>query len=70
MKETMDQYCCKDGKVDFAMMKKYMEHCGKSEFSDDDFHMMKEFCGREGKPDIAKMTQMMESCGCHLPDST
>jgi hypothetical protein len=70
MNETMDQCCCKDGKADIAMMKQFMEHCGKSEFSDDDLHMMKEFGGCEGKPDIAKMTQMMELFGCHLPEST
>jgi hypothetical protein len=68
MMNAMMAGCCgDDGKPDFDLMKQFMEHCGKSEFSDADLQMMKQFCGQEGMPDMAKMKQMMESCGCHMP---
>ena len=69
MNEMMEQCCGGDGKPDFDMMKQFMEHCGKSEFSDADQQTMKKFCGQEGKPDMAKMKQVMELCGCHRPES-
>ena len=69
MYEMMEQCCGGDGKPDFDMMKQFMEHCGKNEFSDADQQMMKQFCGQEGKPDMARMKQIMELCGCHVPES-
>jgi hypothetical protein len=36
MNEMMKQCCRGDGKPDFDMMKQFMGHCGKSEFSDAD----------------------------------
>ena len=35
MNEMMEQCCGGDGKPDFDMMKQFMEHCGKEEFSDE-----------------------------------
>jgi len=64
MNEMMEQCCCGDGKPDFDMMKQFMEHCGKEEFSEEQIAMMKGFCGQEGKPDMTKMMEFMEKCGC------
>jgi len=69
MNEMMEQCCRADGKPDFDMIKQFMEHCGKSQFSNNDMQMMKQFCGQEGMPDMTKMKQMMESCGCHMPET-
>ncbi len=69
MNEMMQQCFGGDGKPNFEMMKQFMEHCGKSEFTDDDMQKMKQFCFQERMPDIAKMKQMMESCGCHMTES-
>ena len=69
MNEMMEQCCGGDGKPNFDMMKQFMEHCGKSEFSDADLQTMKQFCGEDSKPDIAKMKQMMELCSCHPSES-
>jgi hypothetical protein len=49
------------------MMKQFMEHCGKEEFSEQKIAMMKQFCGLEGKPDAKQMKQFMENCGCYVP---
>ena len=55
MNEMMEQCCGGDGKPDFDMMKQFMEHCGKEEFSEEQIAKMKEFCSQEGKPDMTKM---------------
>ena len=64
MNEMMQQCCGSNGKPDVDMMKKFMERCGKEEFSEEQIGMMKGFCGQEGKPDKAKMMEFMETCGC------
>ncbi len=64
MNEMMERCCGGDGKPDFDMMKQFMEHCGKEEFSEEQIAMMKGFCGQEGKPDMMKMMEFMERCGC------
>ena len=69
MKEMIDQCCSGADKPDFDMIKQFMEHRGKSEFSDTALQMMKESCGQERKPDMAKMKQMTESCRCQMPES-
>ncbi len=69
MNEMMEQCCGGDRKPNFEMMKQFMEHCGKSEFTGNDAKKMKEFCCGEGMPDMSKMKEMMESCGCQVPES-
>lgn len=69
MNEMMKQCCGADGKPDFAMMKKFMEHCGKADFSDAELKMMKQFCEELGSPDMTKMKQFMDSCGCQMARS-
>lgn len=69
MNEMMEQCCGGDGKPNFDMMKRYMSHCGKSEFTDDDVETMKQFCCGEGMPDMSKMKEMMASCGCQVRES-
>lgn len=66
MQEMMKQCCTDEGKPDFEKMKQFMEHCGKQQFSEDEFAMMKQFCAQEAMPDVDKMKQMMEKCGCHV----
>ncbi len=68
MNEMMEHCCGNDGMPNFDMMKQFMTHCGKSEFSDEDIGMMKQFCGK-GMPDMSKMKKMMESCGCQVPEA-
>jgi hypothetical protein len=46
------------------MMKQFMEHCGKEEFSEEQIAKMKGFCNQEGKPDMTEMMEFMEKCGC------
>ena len=67
MNEMMEQCCGGDGRPDFDMMKQFMEHCGKEEFSEQQIAMMKQFCGPDGKPDAKQMKQFMENCGCCVP---
>ena len=69
MNDMMTQCCGSDGKPNFEMMKRFMEHCGKNDFSDNDVESMKQFCCGDDKPDMTRMMQMMESCGCHVPGS-
>ena len=69
MHEMMKQCCGDDGKPDFAMMKKFMEHCGKDDSTHADLARMHQFCDRVGSPDMAEMKRMMESCGCCLTES-
>ena len=64
MNEMMEQCCGGDGKPDFYMMKQFMAHRGKEEFSEEQIALMKGFCGQEGKPDTTKMMEFMEKCGC------
>ncbi len=64
MNEMMQQCCGSNGKPDFGMMKQFMEHCGKDEFSEEHIAMMKQFCGQEGMPVMKKMMEFMEKCGC------
>ncbi len=47
MNEMMEQCCGSNGKPDFDMMKQFMKHCGKEEFSENQIGMMKRFCGRK-----------------------
>ena len=65
MPEMMKQCCGDEGKPDFEKMKKFMEQCGKHEFSADEVNMMEGFCCQEGMPDMAKMMDLMGKCGCH-----
>ncbi len=69
MKEMTDQCCSGAGKPDFDMIKQFIEHRGKTEFSDTALQMLKEFCGPERKPDMANMKQMAESRRCQMPES-
>ena len=69
MNEMMEQCCGGDGKPNFDMMKRFMGHCGKSEFTDDDVETMKQFCCGESMLDMSKMREMMESCGCKVRES-
>ena len=64
MNDMMRQCCGSSGKPDFDMMMRYMERCGKEEFSEEQIGMMKGFCGQEGKPDKTKMMEFMKKCGC------
>ena len=66
MNEMMERCCSGDGKPNFDMMKQFMSHCGKSEFTDEDVEKMKQFCGGDSMPD---MSRMKESCGCQMPES-
>lgn len=66
MNEMMTQCCGEEGRADFEKMKKFMEHCGKQQFSDDEIAMMKRFCGQEGMPEVEKMKQLMEKCGYRM----
>ncbi len=68
MNEMMEQCCGADGKPNFDMMKQFMSHCGKSDFTEDDIGMMKQFCG-EGMTDMSKMMEMMKSCDCQVPEA-
>lgn len=43
MRDMMKQCCGTNGKPDFDHMKEFMGQCGKGEFTDDDFEMMKVF---------------------------
>lgn len=70
MEDMMKQCCGPEGKPDFEMMKKFMEHCGKTKFGEEEIRMMKECCAQAGMPDFEKMKVMMEKCGCHLPETT
>ncbi len=67
MNEMMQQCCGSNGKPDFVMMKQFMEHCGKEEFSEQQIAMMRQFCGPDSKPDAKQMKQFMENCGCCVP---
>ena len=67
MNEMMQQCCGSNGKPDFDMMKQFMEHCGKEEFSEQQIAMMRQFCGPDSKPDAKQMKQFMENCGCCVP---
>ncbi len=69
MKEMTDQCCSGAVKPDFDMIKQFMEHRGKHEFSDTALQMLKEFCGQERKPDMAMMQQITESRRCQMPES-
>ena len=64
MNEMMKECCGSDGKPHFEKMKQFMEHCGKTEFSDDQIAMMKQFCGQEGMPNMEKMKELVEKCEC------
>jgi len=69
MQEMMQECCGDDGKPDFEkmkafMMKSFMEKCGKTQFTEDDFKMMRQLCDQPGKPDFAQMKKFMENCGC------
>ncbi len=67
MNKMMQQCCGSNGKPDFDMMKQFMEHCGKEEFSEQQIAMMRQFCGPDSKPDAKQMKQFMENCGCCVP---
>ena len=69
MNEMMERCCSGNGKPNFDMMKQFMSHCGKSEFTDEDVEKMKQFCGGDGMPDMSRMKEMMESCDCQMPES-
>ncbi len=69
MKEMTDQCCSGAVKPDFDLIQHFMEHRGKSEFSDAALQLLKEFCGQEPKPDMAWMKQMTESRRCQIPES-
>ena len=67
MEEMMKQCCGEAGKPDFEEIKKFMESCGKMQFSEDEIATMKGMCGGEEPPGPEKMKQFMERCGCRLP---
>jgi len=69
MNQMMEQCCGGDGKPDFDMMKRFMGHCGKSDFTDDDVEKMTLFCYGKGMPNMFRIKEMMESCGCQVPES-
>ncbi len=69
MEEMMKECCGLEGKPDFEMMKKFMEKCGKKEFSIEEFQMMKDCCAQEGMPDVEKMKELMDKCRCHIPEA-
>ena len=69
MAEMMKQCCGPGGKLDFEMMKKFMEKCGKKEFSIVEFQMMKDCCAKEGMPDIEKVKDLMDKCECRIPEA-
>ena len=70
MEEMMKECCGSEGKPDFEKMKKFMEKCGKSQFSEDDVRMMKACCAEEGMPDVGRMKELMKKCGCRIPQGT
>jgi hypothetical protein len=65
--EVMAECCGDDGKPDLNKMKAFMEKCGKKDFSEGDFAMMKHFCPPEGTLDSRQMKQFMENRGCRVP---
>jgi hypothetical protein len=69
MNNMMEQCCGTDGRPDFDMMKQFMSHCGKSDFTNTDLERMKQFCCAEDMPGMSKMMDMMKSCGCQVPES-
>lgn len=66
MQDMMKQCCDASGKPDFEHMMKFMEQCGKGEFTAKDIQMMKDFCAQGGQPQPEEMKQFMEKCGCHV----
>lgn len=69
MDEIMEKCCRGDGKPDFDKMRRFMQQCGKVDFSDTDVGLMQQFCDQDVMPDIAKMKQLIESCGCQIPEA-
>jgi len=67
MNEIMAECCCGDGKPDLNKIKAFMEKCGKQDFSEGDFAMMKQFCPQEGTLDPRQLKQFMENRGCCVP---
>jgi hypothetical protein len=67
MEEMMKRCCGEDGRPDFDRMKRFMEECGMSGFSEQHIATMKRFCGGEGMPDFGEMKRFMERCGCVPP---
>ena len=67
MNEMMAECCDGDGQPHLNKMKAFMEKCGKRDFSEEEFVMMKQFGGPEGRPDAKQMKQFMEDCGCCVP---
>ena len=63
--EVMAECCGDDG--DLNKMKAFMEKCGKQDFSEGDFAMMKQFCAPAGTLDSRQMKQFMENRGCCVP---
>jgi hypothetical protein len=67
MNEIMAECCGDDGKLDLNKIKAFMEKCGKQDFNEGDFAMMKQFCPPEGTLDPRQLKQFMENRGCCVP---
>ena len=67
MNEIMAECCGGDGKPDLNKMKAFMEKCGKQDFNEGDFAMMKQFCRSEGALDPRQLKLFMENRGCCVP---
>jgi len=65
--KMMTKRCGSEGKLDFENMKKFMETCGKKQFSEEEARTKTELCGSEDMSNCENMKVPTEKCRCQAP---
>jgi hypothetical protein len=65
--KMMTKCCSSEGKPGFENMKKFMETCGKKQFSEEESRTKTELCGSEGMSNCEEVKVPTEECRCQAP---